>query len=226
MKPLSKCTVCWLASLTLMAAGLVFSGCETPRRADDPTIWGQGPVGAETAGQIPIGPSTNPVAPTEGVRLKVEDTVKVTFSGTSVLIPQHVEKINEDGKINLHHIGAVPAAGRTPAELAQIIRDLYVPKYYRTLNVVVETEGRTYVVGGEVRRPEKQWYMGPTTVLKAIESAGGFTDFAAKRRVTVTRANGEIIRVDCIRAQRDPSEDRPVYPGDLVRVPRRGPFEF
>jgi len=69
-----------------------------------------------------------------------------------------------------------------------------------------------------VRASGRQEYLGPTTVLKAIATAGDFTDFADRKNVILTRADGSQIAVDCIKAATDPALDLPVYPGDKIEV--------
>jgi len=58
-------------------------------------------------------------------------------------------------------------------------------------------------------------------VLRAIDSAGGFTEFAKKSRVTITRANGRQITVNCAKALEHPEFDLDVFPGDKVWVKKR-----
>jgi protein involved in polysaccharide export with SLBB domain len=159
-------------------------------------------------------------------RFAIGDQVTVKFSGTIDQIPTHEERIKDDGTITLSLIGAVAAAGKTPGELQKEIKDRYVPDYYKRLTVVVTGEQRVYSVGGQVRSPGRQGYIGATTVTKAIQSAGDFTDFAAKRRVKLTRADGKTSTVDCKKAAADPSLDLPVYPGDKIDVPMRGPLDI
>jgi polysaccharide export outer membrane protein len=157
--------------------------------------------------------------------LHVGETVVVTLSGGPddqvTQNPDHEEAIKEDGTITLPLIGAVQAAGKAPGQLQNEIRDLYVPKYYVRLTVTVKSQDRVFYVGGEVKTPGRQLYVGLTTVTKAIQSAGDFTDFANKRKVWLIRANGEKIKVNCKEALEDPSKDPPVYPGDQIQVPRR-----
>jgi len=155
-------------------------------------------------------------------RLRVGETVIVDlFFSTGDPIPTHMEPIKEDGTITLPLIGHIPAAGKTPGELQNEIHDLYVPKYYVRLTVTVKSQDRVYYVGGEVKGPGRQMYLGETTVTKAIQSAGDFTDFANKSKVWLTRASGKRIKVNCNKALKDPSQDLPVYPGDQIQVPRR-----
>jgi protein involved in polysaccharide export with SLBB domain len=158
----------------------------------------------------------------DGDRFQVGDLVTVKFSGTiDQNLETHEERIKEDGTITLPYIVAVVAAGKTPGELQKEIHDRYVPDYYKRLTVTVHGEQRVYYVGGYVRQPGRQVYLGTTTVTKAIQSAGDFTDYADKRIVELTRRDGKRFTVDCIKASKDPNLDLPVYPGDKIHVPMR-----
>jgi len=147
--------------------------------------------------------------------------VSVGFSGTADPIPDHVEPIKENGTISLPYLGEVRAVGRTAGELQNDIYNLYVPKYYVRLTVTVSSPQRVFYVGGEVKQPGRQLYIGETSVTKAIQAAGDFTDFANRAKVWLIRSNGERIKVNCTKALQDPSLDPPVYPGDQIQVPRR-----
>ena len=58
-------------------------------------------------------------------------------------------------------------------------------------------------------------------MLQAITIAGGFTDFARKSRVRLTRANKKIFYEDCKKALEHPDLDLEIFPGDVVYVPKR-----
>ncbi len=153
--------------------------------------------------------------------LRIGDTVRVDFSsGTDRQIFPHEEQIKGDGNITLPLIGSVQAAGRTTGELQTEIQGAY-RKYYVAMTVTVKAPERYYSVGGEVKNPKRDVYVGGTTVIKAIQSAGDFTDFAKKTQVVLTRASGKRFIVNCEKALRDPRLDLPVYPGDTIHVPKR-----
>lgn len=158
-------------------------------------------------------------------KLHVGETVIITLTGapdqTQVSTAGQSQTIKEDGTVTLPLIGSVPAAGKTPGQLQNDIQNLYVPKYYVRLTVTVTPQDRVYYVGGEVTKPGVIEYWGQTTVTKAIQAAGDFNDFANKKKVWLTRANGERIKVNCVKALEDPAQDPPVYPGDQIQVPRR-----
>jgi hypothetical protein len=108
-----------------------------------------------------------------------------------------------------------------PGEVQRMIRDLYVPRYYRNLTITVQSQNQYFYVGGEVKAANRYPYLGETTVLKAVQSAGDFTDFANKHKVKLTHVNGRTIVIDCLKAIEHPELDPPVYPGDKIYVPRR-----
>jgi polysaccharide export outer membrane protein len=171
--------------------------------------------------------SPGDIAPSgaDAARFQVGETVIVSFSGLSqeldLEMSPSTQIIKEDGTVNLPYVGSVKAAGKTPGELQNDIHDLYVPKYFVRLTISVTSQDRVYYVGGEVKQPGRQLYVGATTVTQAIQSAGDFTDFANRKKVKLIRHDGQVITVNCVKAIEDPSQDPSVYPGDQIQVPRR-----
>jgi protein involved in polysaccharide export with SLBB domain len=77
-------------------------------------------------------------------------------------------------------------------------------------------------VGGEVRNPARQIYFGDgMTVLKAIDTASGFTDFANRDKIELRRANGQKFTIKWKKALQDPKLDLPVFPNDQITVHKR-----
>ena len=95
------------------------------------------------------------------VILQTGDLVSVTFAD---LPPPGIQewkgRIGEDGNIVLHLNVTIKASGKTPNQVAQEIRDAYVPKYYKYLTATLKPEERFYYVGGEVRMPSSRPYTG------------------------------------------------------------------
>jgi polysaccharide export outer membrane protein len=154
--------------------------------------------------------------------LQVGEAITITFSDLPAPIPPTEERVKEDGTITLLQNQTFIAAGKTRRELEQEIRERYVPKYYVNMTVSVKQQENTrfYFVDGEVKAPGRQVYLGEMSVLKAIASCGGVTDFSNRRKVRLIRANGKIEIVNALKALEDPSLDLRVYPGDRVVVPR------
>lgn len=161
----------------------------------------------------------------EAMRFAKDDLVIVIFSGLEgVNLQPHEERIKEDGTVTLPLVNSIKAEGKTTGELQREIHNAYVPSYYKRLTVTVKTDRLLYYVQGYVRQSGRQEYLGPTTVLKAIASAGDFNDFANRREVIVTRKDGTIHKVNCEKAAKNPALDIPVFPGDKIEVKQRGAF--
>lgn len=152
---------------------------------------------------------------------RVGDKIKIEFSGSEQIRIQPIEtEIKDDGTVSFEHIGAVKVEGKTARDVEKAVREAYVPKYYKQLNVVVSSPERVYYVGGQVKQPGLRPYLGRVTVLQAIAAAGDFTDFADKKSVVVTRPSGQRVVVDCKKAISKPSLDIEVFPNDRVHVPQ------
>jgi len=159
--------------------------------------------------------------------LRVGDSVSITFSDTPQPIQMLVTTVGEDGRLTGLPLGvSVQAAGKTPAQVQEDIQKAYVPRYFLRITANVKPDLRWYYVGGEVRLPNRQQYAGDMTVLRAIDTAGGFTDFANKRKIELRRANGQSVTINAEKARKDSKLDHPVYPNDQVWVPKKGPFGF
>jgi polysaccharide export outer membrane protein len=158
--------------------------------------------------------------------LRAGDTIMISFGDIPQPIAPITQELGADGKITLPFNIIVQAIGKTTRQLEQEIRSEYVPKYYNYLTVTVKTDMRFFHVGGEVKVPSALPYRGETTVLRAIGAAGGFTDFAKRSRILLTRSNGEKHTIDSEKALKDPRKDLAVYPGDYVYVPKRNALGF
>lgn len=155
--------------------------------------------------------------------LQIGDVVKITLSGPPDMdseLPAE-QKVKENGTVSLKYIGSVKAVGLTAGQLEKAIHDAYVPKFYKHISVVVVADNQFFYVSGEVKNPNRHPHVSELTVTKAIASAGGFTDFAKRSKVTITRLAGKQETIDCDKVLKDPTLDLPVYPGDKIHVPRR-----
>src|SRR5438128_11297087 len=143
---------------------------------------------------------------------------------------QHL-RVNDNGELEVPYIGLVPAKGRTCRDLAFAIKAALEKEYYYHATVILAIErvseksrGRIYVYGsvkgqGPQEIPADESY----TVSKAIIRAGGFGDFANKRKVKVTRRNGQDFTVDLKRVIEEgrTDEDMVLQPDDQIYVPQR-----
>jgi protein involved in polysaccharide export with SLBB domain len=153
------------------------------------------------------------------------DKITVELTGIPVPIQPTTMDISEKGTITLAFIDhPIQAAGKSPQELEDLIRNELVPRIYTHVNVTVTPYQRYFYVGGrgvQTGNSGRVMYLGRITVIGAINAAGGFSDYAAKKRVVVTRLDGTSHTVNCIKAIDHPELDLEVFPGDKIYVPPR-----
>ena len=134
-------------------------------------------------------------------------------------------RVRPDGMVSIDLVGDVRAAGRTPAEIAEVIRQ-EISRFKRdaAVNVtVVATPSQFVTIYGEVGSPGTFPLSTETRVSEAIGLVGGARPFASLNRVRIIRARGgetEIIDVNLGDIQRgDLSTNIVVAEGDLIVVP-------
>jgi polysaccharide export outer membrane protein len=143
--------------------------------------------------------------------------------------------VTDSGDLEVPYIGRFPAENKTCKQLAiELKATLEKEYYYRAtviiaVDVMVKTRGKVYLVGpvrmpGPVEMPSDE----TLTLSKAILRAGGFTDFADKRHVQVTRKGAGaadkqsfVVDVGQIFDQGKIERDLTLEPGDLIFVPER-----
>ncbi|PYT91928.1 MAG: hypothetical protein DMG36_16760 [Acidobacteria bacterium] len=134
--------------------------------------------------------------------------------------------VRPDGKITMPLLNDVQAAGMTPVELAAVIRD-GLKKYINEPQVTVtvtEINSRRIYVSGEVLRPGAYSLLPNMTVLQALSTSVGFTQFARVKNIYVLRTeNGKQVKhlfnyKDAINGKK-PEENIVLQPGDVIVVP-------
>jgi protein involved in polysaccharide export with SLBB domain len=156
--------------------------------------------------------------------LRIGDKVKVELTGIPDKMDPYERDIKEDGTINLPYINDIAAAGKSPSLLEMDIKSAYTNGFFTHINVTVTPLARFFFVMGMVKNTGNSGrilYTPGITVLGAISAAGDFNDFADKKHVQVTRDDGTIRIVNCVRAIKHPELDIRVFPGDKINVPRR-----
>jgi protein involved in polysaccharide export with SLBB domain len=216
------------AGLAVVFACILLAGCQSTEKPND-KAFGYNPLKGDSPNAPVAGlpdaanALANPVETgTNGIILNVGDSVIVKFSDLNSTLEAVEQQVKEDGSITLYFDEKFQAAGKTVRALQAEIRERYVPKYYVNMTPHIKTQDKFFSVGGEVKSGNRYVYTPPMTVLRATDVAGGFTDFARKGKVTVTRGTtGAQETEDCVKARKHPELDLPVYPGDTVFVPKR-----
>jgi polysaccharide export outer membrane protein len=171
---------------------------------------------ATTAAPLPTPGSTAPVD-------VIRPGDKITVRLTGVPSDEYVIEVQvpASGDITVPLLTrSFHAAGSNSATLADDISNAYkTDKIFTNPNVTVIPEERFVNVGGDVRGPTRVLYTPDMTLLTAINSCGGFTEYANKRAVRITRGS-QIFTVNAVLATNTPNADPKVYPGDTIFVPR------
>jgi protein involved in polysaccharide export with SLBB domain len=188
-----------------LAAVLLLSACGTPKSTTTGSFGGPGEEIRGASSRLRTG---------DQLQVRIE-----TGSGAGATPQIYDVSIDENGEISLTLIGRIKAEGATVGELTERIQASYVPRYYVHCNVIVLVTVRFFYVGGEVRAPSRYNWTEDITLLKAINTAGGFTDYANRGKVEVTRGK-EKKTFNCEDLRQHPDKDIAILPGDTVYVPR------
>jgi polysaccharide export outer membrane protein len=140
-----------------------------------------------------------------------------TLSGTILVRP--------DGMISLALLGDVQASGMTPLQLADQI-STKLKKYIQDpiVSVVIsQIHSKVVYLLGEVQKKGPVEMTPGMTLLEAISSAGGLTDFANKKKIYILRGEGgthQRIPVHYKEALKgDSTLNILLKPGDTIVVP-------
>jgi polysaccharide biosynthesis/export protein len=134
--------------------------------------------------------------------------------------------VRPDGKVTLPLIGDITAIGLTPEALRDVIQTT-ASKYQKEPSVTVvvrQINSRKVFITGEVTTPGAYPLSGPRTVMQLIALAGGLTEFADKKNITINRVeNGTPRALKFNYAEvakgRNLSQNIVLKPGDTVVVP-------
>ena len=146
--------------------------------------------------------------------------------------------VGDRGDVEVPYIGPFPATGKTCKQLAREIKTELEKKYYYQATVIIsldqftKTIGKVYVLG-EVRRTGLIELPGDETLTvgKAVLRAGGFTNYADKRKVKLTRKSDSagpgaktqtfVVDLAAVFEKGRADKDVELQPGDVIYVPGR-----
>jgi polysaccharide export outer membrane protein len=144
-------------------------------------------------------PETSSAKPaTAGVGLAVDPRAYL-IGGEDVLSIQtwrHPEfsftmAVRPDGKISVPLVGEMQPGGMTPDDFGKKFAAA-IGDYVKNPEVfiqVLEVRSKKYFIDGEVARAGEFPLIGPLRVLEALSKAGGFRDFANKKKIRVLRGS-------------------------------------
>lgn len=128
------------------------------------------------------------------------------------------------GRISFPLAGVIEVTGKTPAEIEEVIEERLRGRYVRNPQVTVnlrETVSQVITVDGEVKEPGLYPVIGRMTLMRAVATAKGATEFARLHDVVVFRTvNGQkmagLYNLKAIR--RGYYDDPEVFANDVVVV--------
>jgi polysaccharide biosynthesis/export protein len=139
--------------------------------------------------------------------------------------------VRPDGRISIPLVQDVQAAGRTPSQLSEEIRER-LTEYVKEpmVTVIVQSflgtgEGRVSVVG-EATQPRAVTYRAGLTLLDVMIESGGLTEFADGNDGRLVRMESEgpkeyRIRIADLMKDGDSTANVELKPGDIIRIPER-----
>jgi protein involved in polysaccharide export with SLBB domain len=208
--------------------------------------------------QVPPGSNAPPAAATAPAVIAATNAVGATLTNLSGYVPDDKYKLRvgdrvslqiledrdlpkslvvaDSGELDVPYVGRVSAMDKTCKQLAEELKTQLEKEYYYRATVIIALDaankflGRIYV-WGQVRNqgPIDVAVNENLTASKAILRAGGFADFANKKKVKVVRAAGaggaakqtfELNMVDIFEKGKT-EKDVVLQPDDFIIVPSR-----
>jgi polysaccharide biosynthesis/export protein len=185
-------------------------------------LFGQAPAIRPQTPPVPaaVGTSGTSAAASPDYRLIAGDKLRIEVYKDTQL--SQSLQVRPDGKITLPLVGDVMAAGRTSMELRDSIATSlkeYIAQPVVTV-IVTETTPQVVYVQGEVTKPGVfALTNGRLSIIQAIAMAGGFTDFANRKDITILRGTQKL-KFNYKDAISDDTHREPMQllPGDTVVV--------
>jgi protein involved in polysaccharide export with SLBB domain len=144
-------------------------------------------------------------------QLSVDDQISVSIFNEPDLSIENV-KISTAGRISMPLIGQVNVKGLTVTALENELVRLYLKGYLKKPDVTVTiTEYRPFYINGEVKQPGSYAYRKGLTVQKAVTLAGGFTERASTKSISL-KSEDEVKSKDSVFLT------DAVKPGDILTI--------
>lgn len=145
-------------------------------------------------------------------RMSAGDVINIRVLGEPDLTFEEL-RLTDAGSFSYPFIGEVMANGKTVAQVEELLLKALKGKYLVSPRVSVNVlEYRNFYIIGEVKLPGGYPYQPGLTLRRAAALAGGLTERASAKRITIIR------NLDPGQGPTKASMDTPVYPGDTVTI--------
>lgn len=178
----------------------------------------------------------------QGYRVQPGDVLRIEVIEDETL--NRTVLVGPDGRINVPQAGSIRAGGRTVNAIERVLTNRLAASFNAPPNVYValeqlapeeepeEPETINVFVLGEVERPGKLEIEHGTTLIQAFAEMGGFTNFAAIKRVQLRRTDPKtktekVHRINYDAMLQGQIKDASIHlkDGDVILVPTRKLFE-
>lgn len=205
-----------LAVLSVAIATL--SGCAGPS-----ALGGAEGIQVLTGTALPVPDRGDLLAETRPYLIGPFDRLTIDVFGVEELSQKDVQT-DASGRISFPLAGIIEAAGRTPSEIEVELETRLSGRYIRDPQVTVnlkETVSQVITVDGQVREPGLYPVIGKMTLMRAVATAKGASEFAKLDDVVLFRTvKGQdfaaVYNLEAIR--RGNYEDPEVFANDVVVV--------
>lgn len=194
----------------------LLAGCSSGPRLDSSSS------AVEVATALPAPGESATAFDFSNYRIGALDTIKVEVFGAPELTREG--EVDAAGNFALPLVGSVPAGGKTPNELSDLVAGKLKGRYLKNPQVSVNVQkarGQSFTVDGSVRQPGVYPIVGRITLQQAIASARGADETANLGNVVVfrtvnNRKMAALFNLKEIRAGRLADPD--VYGNDIIVV--------
>jgi polysaccharide biosynthesis/export protein len=187
--------------------------------------------------QTPAGAAGTPNAPAQTMLDGVAPPADyVIGEGDILLVGVYREQdpaeavVRPDGRISLTLINEVPVVGLTLPALRDQLTKAY-SQFYTNPTVLLnvkEIHSRQVYIQGAIMKPGAYPLLQPMTATQLIALAGGLTDFAKKKDISLIRHSEKLpngqpvsfrINYDDIMKRKNLTQDQLLKPGDQIIIP-------
>jgi polysaccharide biosynthesis/export protein len=160
----------------------------------------------------PVDSNTYKIGPADVLNIRVWDEPQ--FSGPV--------SVHQDGQITIPLVGDLPAGGKTPNDVQQIVAKALTKFVVKPLVTVTvqSVESKKYYMDGLIAHPGEYLLVTPTTILEAISKAGGLQEFGNGKKIYVLRGSERIpFNYKEVLHGKNMAQNIQIQPGDHIVVP-------
>ncbi|GGK05557.1 polysaccharide biosynthesis/export family protein [Pseudomonas matsuisoli] len=145
-------------------------------------------------------------------KLSSGDILKINVFGEPDLSFEEI-RLNDAGTFTYPFIGEIDASGKTPGQIQRLISEELQKGYLVDPRVSVSViTYREFYISGEVKTPGGYPYQPGLTLDRAIALAGGLTERASTKRISIIRGS------DSDRKIEKATLSSQVHPGDTITI--------